>query len=217
MIKIYFSNLNGKAMIVCQTRVAAAKLYNRIIELKPSYKNKTILVVTESNKDTDKQRELFGDSKFRKELGEEFKKDNSKYKIAIVVDMWLTGFDVRDLDVMYFIMRLKQHNLMQAIARVNRVYLGKPYGLVVDYIGLGKALDEALTAYTDRGRQENCQDVKKKEIYNILKEKLSILNEWFYKIDRSGFVTKDSLTRFKAIQQGAQFILENKKRKICQF
>ena len=203
--------LNGKAMIVCQTRVAAAKLYNRICELKPSYKSKTILVVTESNKDTDEQRKLFKDSKFRKELGEEFKKDSSKYKIAIVVDMWLTGFDVPDLDVMYFIKRLKQHNLMQAIARVNRVYPGKPYGLVVDYIGLGKALDEALTAYTDRDRQENCQDVKK-EIYNLLKEKLSILNEWFYKVDKSGFVAKDSLTRFKSIQQGAQFILENKKR-----
>ena len=202
--------LNGKAMIVCQTRVAAAKLYNRICELKPSYKSRTILVVTESNKDTEEQRELFKDSKFRKELGEEFKKDNSKYKIAIVVDMWLTGFDVPDLDVMYFIKRLKQHNLMQAIARVNRVYPGKPYGLVVDYIGLGKALDEALTAYTDRDRQENCQDVKK-EIYNLLKEKLSILNEWFYKVDKSGFNAKDSLIRFKSIQQGAQFILENKK------
>ena len=100
---------------------------------------------------------------------------------------------------------------MQAIARVNRVYPGKPYGLIVDYIGLGKALDEALTAYTDRDRQENCQDVKK-EIYNLLKEKLSILNEWFYKVDKSGFSAKDSLTRFKSIQQGAQFILENKKR-----
>lgn len=203
--------LNGKAMIVCQTRVAAAKLYNRIIELKPAYKSKTILVVTESNKDTEEQRELFKDSKFRKELGEEFKKDNSKYKIAIVVDMWLTGFDVPDLDVMYFIKKLKQHNLMQAIARVNRVYPGKPYGLVVDYIGLGKALDEALDAYTDRDRKENCQDIKK-EIYNVLKEKLSILNEWFYNIDKTGFSDNESLVRFKSIQRGTQFVLEDKKR-----
>lgn len=203
--------LNGKAMIVCQTRVAAAKLYRKIIELEPSCKKSTILVVTESNKDSEEDRVLFGDSKYRKELGEEFKKDTSKYKIAIVVDMWLTGFDVPDLDVMYFIKKLKQHNLMQAIARVNRIYPGKPYGLIVDYIGLGKALDEALTDYTDRDRQENCQDVKK-EIYNILKEKLSILNEWFYKIDKSQFFANNSLTRFKAIQIGAQFILEDKKR-----
>lgn len=205
------SFLNGKAMIVCQTRVAAAKLYKKIIELSPEYKDQTILVVTESNKDKEDERLLFGDSKYRKELGEEFKKDNSKYKIAIVVDMWLTGFDVPDLDVMYFIKRLKQHNLMQAIARVNRVYPGKPYGLIVDYIGLGKALDEALSVYTDRDREENVQNIKK-EIYNVLKEKLSVLNEWFYKIDKSPFFAQDSLTRFKAIQTGSQFILENKKR-----
>lgn len=203
--------LNGKAMIVCQTRVAAAKMYKRILELRPNYKDRTILVVTESNKDTEEQRKLFGNSQYRKELGEEFKKDNSKYKIAIVVDMWLTGFDVPDLDVMYFIKRLKSYNLMQAIARVNRVYPGKVYGLIVDYIGLGKALDEALTEYTDRDRANNVQDVKK-EIYNILKEKLSILNEWFARVDRAGFYTEDSLKRLTAIQTGTQFVLEDQKR-----
>lgn len=203
--------LNGKAMIVCQTRVAAAKMYKRILELRPNYKGKVILVVTESNKDTDEQRELFKDSNYRKELGEEFKKDNSKYKIAIVVDMWLTGFDVPDLDVMYFIKRLKSYNLMQAIARVNRVYPGKVYGLIVDYIGLGKALDSALTEYTDRDRETNVQDVRK-QIYEILKEKLSILNEWFFHIDKKGFFSEDSLTRFTTIQEGAQFVLEDKKR-----
>ena len=203
--------LNGKAMIVTQTRVAAAKLYKRIIELRPNYKDKTILVVTESNKDTEEQRKLFGNSQYRKELGEEFKKDDSKYKIAIVCDMWLTGFDVPDLDVMYFIKKLKSYNLMQAIARVNRVYPGKVYGLIVDYIGLGKALDEALTEYTDRDRANNVQDVKK-EIYNILKEKLSVLNEWFAHVDRAGYYAEDSLKRLTAIQSGAQFVLEDQKR-----
>lgn len=203
--------LNGKAMIVCQTRLAAAKLYNKIIELRPNYKDKTILVVTESNKDSEEMRDLFKNSQYRKELGEEFKKDNSKYKIAIVVDMWLTGFDVPDLDVMYFIKRLKSYNLMQAIARVNRVYPGKVYGLIVDYIGLGKALDEALNEYTDRDRENNVQDVKK-EIYNILKEKLSVLNEWFAHVNRDGFYEEDSLKRLTAIQKGAQFILEDSKR-----
>jgi type I restriction enzyme, R subunit len=203
--------LNGKAMIVCSTRKAAMLLYKKIIELKPEYKNYTIVVVTESNKDDQEMRDLFGDSEHRKELGEEFKKDTSKYKIAIVVDMWLTGFDVPDLDVMYFIKRLKSYALMQAIARVNRVYPGKEYGLVVDYIGLGKALEQAMEEYTDRDRKQNVQDVKK-EIYNILKEKLSILNEWFYKIDKSKFYSKNSLERFQAIQAGAQFILENKER-----
>lgn len=203
--------LNGKAMIVCQTRKAAAKLYKRIIELKPEYKNKTILVVTESNKDTEEMRLLFGNSDYRKQLSEEFKKENSIYKIAIVCDMWLTGFDVPDLDVMYFIKRLKSYNLMQAIARVNRVFPGKTYGLIVDYIGLDKALEEALTEYTDRDRHNNCQDIKN-EIYTLLKEKLSILNEMFYKVDKSKFYSNDSLARFTAIQEGTQFILEDKKR-----
>lgn len=204
--------LNGKAMIVCQTRLAAAKLYKKIVEeVCPEMKDQIILVVTESNKDNDEMRKLFGNSDYRKELGEEFKKDTSKYKIAIVVDMWLTGFDVPDLDVMYFIKRLKSYNLMQAIARVNRVYPGKIYGLIVDYIGLGKALDNALTEYTDRDRTNNVQDVRQ-EIYNLLKEKLSILNEWFYKIEKAKFYSSDSLTRFTAIQEGAQFVLEDKKR-----
>ena len=203
--------LNGKAMIVCQTRLAALKLYKKIVnEIAPEIKEQIILVVTESNKDTEEMRNLFKDSSYRKELGEEFKKDTSKYKIAIVVDMWLTGFDVPDLDVMYFIKKLKSYNLMQAIARVNRVYPGKYYGLIVDYIGLNKALNEALTEYTDRDRQENVQDVKK-EIYNILKEKLSILNERFYKIDKSAFYSSNSNDRFHAVQVGAEFILQDTK------
>lgn len=204
--------LNGKAMIVCQTRIAALKLYNKIIyEVAPEMKDQIILVVTESNKDTAEMRDLFKDSSYRRELGEEFKKDTSKYKIAIVVDMWLTGFDVPDLDVMYFIKRLKSYNLMQAIARVNRVYPGKYYGLIVDYIGLNKALNDALTEYTDRDRHSNIQDVKR-EIYNIIKEKLSVLNEWFYKIDRSKFFSANSIDRFRAVQAGAEFILQDKKR-----
>lgn len=203
--------LHGKAMIVTQMRKGAFKLYKKMIELKPEYQDKIILVVTESNKDAEEERKLFGDSAHRKELGEEFKKDNSKYKIAIVVDMWLTGFDVPDLDTMYFIKRLKSYALMQAIARVNRVYPGKTSGLVVDYIGIGKALEAALSEYTERDRTNNVQDVKN-EIYDILKEKLSILNEWFSKVDKSKFFAKDSLTRFQAIQVGTQFVLFDKER-----
>lgn len=203
--------LNGKAMIVCQTRVAAFKLYKKIVdEICPELKEEIILVVTESNKDNEEMRKEFGSSRHRKELGEEFKKDDSKYKIAIVVDMWLTGFDVPDLDVMYFIKRLKSYNLMQAIARVNRVYPGKTAGLIVDYIGLNNALNDALSEYTSRDKSNNLKDVKD-EIYNVLKEKLSILNEWFYKVDKSKFYSKESLLRFTAIQEGAQFVLENKK------
>lgn len=204
--------LHGKAMVVAQTRKGALELYKKMRELVNSEdKEKIILVVTESNKDNDDERKIFSNSEYRKELGEEFKKDTSKYKIAIVVDMWLTGFDVPDLDVIYFIKRLKSYALMQAIARVNRVYPGKSSGLIVDYIGLGKALEAALSEYTVRDRKNNVQDVKN-EIYNILKEKLSILNEWFYKVDKSKFFSSNSADRFQAIQVGTQFVLEDRKR-----
>ncbi|VEU83391.1 Type I restriction enzyme EcoR124II R protein (plasmid) [Mycoplasmopsis arginini] len=88
--------------------------------------------------------------------------------------MWLTGFDVPDLDCMYFIKRLKSYNLMQAIARVNRVYPGKYYGLIVDYIGLNEALENALTEYTDRDRETNVQDIKKRNLH-YFKRKIKYL------------------------------------------
>ena len=136
--------VNGKAMIVMPTRIAAAKLYHKILNLRPSYKEMMVAVVTESNKDSQEIRELFGNKADRQKDASEFKSENSKIKIAIVVDMWLTGFDVPDLDVMYIFKKMKAHNLMQAIARVNRVYPGKESGLIVDYIGLEKALEDAL-------------------------------------------------------------------------
>lgn len=202
--------LNGKAMIICQTRTAAKKLYLKITEeVAPELKEQTVLVVTESNKDSEADRVLFKNSAWRNEVGIEFKKTNSKYKIAIVCDMWLTGFDVPDLDVMYFIKKLKSHNLMQAIARVNRIYSGKENGLIVDYIGLKKDLNNALLEYTDRDRQ-NPTLVLDSVYQNILKPNLDILNQQLKEIDRSGFFTEDAVKKFKAVQDGAEVVLINK-------
>ncbi len=199
--------LNGKAMIICQTRTAAKKLYLKITEeVAPELKEQTILVVTESNKDSEADRVLFKNSAWRNEVGVEFKKTNSKYKIAIVCDMWLTGFDVPDLDVMYFIKKLRSHNLMQAIARVNRIYHGKENGLIVDYIGLKKDLNNALLEYTDRDRQ-NPTLVLESVYQNILKPNLAILNQQFKEIDRFGFFTADAVKKFRAVQDGAEFVL----------
>ncbi|MGM9899897.1 MAG: type I restriction endonuclease subunit R [Bacilli bacterium] len=206
------SFLNGKAMIVMPTRIAAAKLYNKIIELRPSYQDILVAIVTESNKDTKEMRDLFKSKIDRQKAASEFKSENSKIKIAIVVDMWLTGFDVPDLDVMYVFKKMKAHNLMQAIARVNRVYPGKESGLIVDYIGLAKALEEALSTYTARDHEFNLKDVQEVAL-TILKEKLSIFNEWFYKIDKDKFNSPISKERFEVIQQGAAFILESDNRK----
>lgn len=204
--------LNGKAMIVMPTRKAAAVLYNQMISLRPEYKDILIPIVTESNKDDEEMRKLFQNSVFRDNIAKEFKSENSSIKIVIVVDMWLTGFDVPDLDVMYLFKKMKGHNLMQAIARVNRVFPGKESGLIVDYIGLAKPLEEALDKYTARDKELNLKDIKDIAI-TILKEKLSILDEWFYKIDTEKFTSKSAKERFHVIQRGAEFVLENEERK----
>lgn len=204
--------LNGKAMIVMPTRNAAAKLYHKIIALRPSYEEMIVAIVTESNKDNQELRDLFGSKLDRQKIAQEFKSENSKIKIAIVVDMWLTGFDVPDLDVMYIFKKMKAHNLMQAIARVNRIYPGKESGLVVDYIGLAKALEDALNTYTARDKEFNLKDIQEVAL-TILKEKLSILNEWFFKIDLDMFNSKSAKERFNVIQQGTAFVLESDKRK----
>ena len=210
--------LNGKAMVVMPTRKAAAILYNKLYEviaekgLTEEYKDKIVAIVTESNKDDEETRNLFKNVNYRENMAKEFKSEKGNIKIAIVVDMWLTGFDVPDLDVMYLFKKMKQHNLMQAIARVNRVFPGKESGLIVDYIGLAKALDEALDNYTARDKELNIKDIQEVAL-TILKEKLSIFNEWFYKIKVDNFKSTSAKTRFEVIQEGASFVLENEKRK----
>lgn len=204
--------LNGKAMIVMPTRKAAAKLYWALLELRPSYKDILTAVVTESNKDDENTRELFKDFRHRENMAKEFKSTKGSIKIAIVVDMWLTGFDVPDLDVMYIFKKMKSHNLMQAIARVNRVFQGKESGLIVDYIGISKQLDEALDTYTARDKELNLKDIQDVAV-TILKEKLSILNEMLYNIHKDDFSSDSAKDRFATIQSGAAFVLENKRRK----
>lgn len=198
--------LNGKAMIVCMSRKIAAKLYYQIIGLAPELKEKIALVVTESNKDTDEERKLFKDKAYRENAAKEFKRKDGSIKIAIVVDMWLTGFDVTDLDVMYIDKPMKGHNLMQAIARVNRVNVGKESGLIVDYIGIKRSLEEALNTYTARDKELNLRDIQD-TAKSILEEKLSILDEMFFHVDKKGFFGGTNSVRLKAIQNGADFVL----------
>jgi type I site-specific deoxyribonuclease, hsdR family len=197
--------LNGKAMIVCMTRKIAADLYHEIISIEPSLEPKIALVVTESNKDTEEERKLFKDKSYRDNMANEFKKKDGTIKIAIVVDMWLTGFDVTDLDVMYIDKPMKGHNLMQAIARVNRVHAGKESGLIVDYIGIKRSLEEALNTYTARDKELNLRDIQE-TAKSILDEKLSVLDEMFYKVDKMGFFAGTNAVRLKAIQNGADFV-----------
>lgn len=198
--------LNGKAMIVCMSRKIAAKLYYQIIGLAPELKEQVALVVTESNKDSEEERKLFKDRAYRENAAKEFKRKDGSIKIAIVVDMWLTGFDVTDLDVMYIDKPMKGHNLMQAIARVNRVNVGKESGLIVDYIGIKHSLEQALNTYTARDKELNLRDIQD-TAKSILEEKLSILDEMFFHVDKKGFFGGTNSIRLKAIQNGADFVL----------
>lgn len=204
--------LSGKAMIVCMSRDIAYKLYKELVAQAPEKESEIAVIVTESNKDTDEKRELFKDKAYRENMAKEFKKKDGSIKIVIVVDMWLTGFDVTDLDVMYIDKPMKGHNLMQAIARVNRVHVGKENGLIVDYIGIKRSLEEALNIYTARDKELNLRDIQE-TAKSILDEKLSILDELFYKVDKKGFFKGSNSVRLKAIQNGADFVFTTEEMK----
>lgn len=109
--------------------------------------------MTDSNKDPEEWKEIIGNKRHKDEMAKKFKDNNSQLKIAIVVDMWLTGFDVPSLATMYVYKPMKGYNLMQAIARVNRVFKDKEGGLVVDYVGIASALKEAMNDYTSRDKK----------------------------------------------------------------
>lgn len=145
--------LTGKAMIVAYSRAIAMKIYHRILELRPNWTEKVKVVMTESNKDPEEWRSVIGNKRRRDELAKEFKDNNSPMKIAIVVDMWLTGFDVPSLATMYVYKPMQGYNLMQAIARVNRVFRDKEGGLIVDYVGIASALKQAMNDYTARDKR----------------------------------------------------------------
>lgn len=154
--------LTGKAMIVAYSRPIAMSIYHRILELRPNWTDKVKVVMTGSNKDPEEWHDIIGNKQYKKELAKKFKDNNDPMKIAIVVDMWLTGFDVPSLATMYVYKPMSGHNLMQAIARVNRVFNDKAGGLVVDYIGIAKALKQAMHDYTVRDQKKfGNPDIKK--------------------------------------------------------
>ncbi|MDU2687561.1 MAG: type I restriction endonuclease subunit R [Paeniclostridium sordellii] len=193
----------GKAMIVAYSRKSAYMMYKEILKQRPDYENKVKIVMTTNNQDTDEMAKLIGTKKTQKDREDEFRDINSEFKIVIVVDMWLTGFDVPSLDTMYIDKPMKAHNLMQAIARVNRVYPGKSGGLVVDYIGLKKELFEALQTYTNRD-QDKIQE--NEEAKMIALDILEILRNEFYKFDYEDFFGDSDKKRFLVIRDGAEFV-----------
>lgn len=199
--------LTGKAMIVAYSRPIAMKIYKRILELRPAWIDKVKVVMTSSNKDPEEWAEIIGNKRHKDELAAEFKDNDSLFKIAIVVDMWLTGFDVPSLATMYIYKPMKGYNLMQAIARVNRVFQDKEGGLIVDYVGIASALKEAMNDYTARDRKNYGDTDVAKVAYPKFQEKLSVCRDMFYGYDYSDFLHGSNFARSKAISGAVNFIV----------
>lgn len=212
IVKHYEENrqyeLTGKAMIVGYSRAIAMAIYRKLLELRPEWAEKVGVVMTESNKDPEEWRSVIGNKRHRDVMAKRFKDNNDPLKIAIVVDMWLTGFDVPSLATMYVYKPMAGHNLMQAIARVNRVYQDKEGGLVVDYVGIASALKQAMNDYTNRDKNNyGDTDIAKTALPKFI-EKLEVCRDLFHGYDYSGFMRASAtdLSRAKAISGGVNFL-----------
>ncbi len=198
--------LTGKAMIVAYSRAVAMDIYKRILELRPGWTEKIAVVMTESNKDPEEWRQIIGNKAHKNELAKKFKDNDSPLKIAIVVDMWLTGFDVPSLATMYVYKPMSGHNLMQAIARVNRVFKDKEGGLVIDYVGIATALKQAMNDYTTRDRKNYGDTDVAKVAYPKFQEKLQVCRDLLHDYEYESFMNGSNLERAKVITGAVNFV-----------
>lgn len=205
---------SGKAMIVALDKEAAVKIYRQLLKMRPAWKDMMHVVVSSSNKDNPDWADVIRPKKedgihywTDKEFATLFKDDNSPMKIAIVVDMWLTGFDVPSLATMYVYKPMRGHSLMQAIARVNRVFPEKEGGLVVDYVGIAGALKQAMQDYTKRDRQRFGNPDIKEAALNKFKEKLEICQDQLHGFDYSAFINGTDAERAALITGCVNFML----------
>ena len=199
--------LTGKAMIVAYSRPIAIKIYKRLLELRPSWTEKVKCVMTSGNNDPEEWRDIIGNKQYKQELAKKFKDDTDPMKIAIVVDMWLTGFDVPSLATMYVFKPMSGHNLMQAIARVNRVFNDKEGGLVVDYIGIAQALKHAMKFYSEGDRQKFGDPDIKTTALKKFQEELEICRDLMHGFDYSKFKDASDLKRAELIKGGTNYML----------
>ena len=199
------TSVANKVMVVAYSRQSAYTMYQKFLELRPNWKDKVNMIITSNNKDDEEMQKAIGSKKDKKQLEVEFKDMDSPFKIAIVVDMWLTGFDVPGLGTMYIDKPMKAHNLMQAIARVNRVYKDKTGGLVVDYIGLKKWLLEALKTYTKR---DQGKIVDNSELVKVLNDKVELIRDLFKGFYYGHFTTATDADKYEIIMAGAEWMLK---------
>ena len=203
--------IDGKAMIVCMSRRICAELYDEIATLRPEWHNEDLdkgkikVVMTGSAADEEKIQKHIGGKQRRDLLAKRMKDNNDELKLVIVRDMWLTGFDVPSMHTMYVDKPMRGHNLMQAIARVNRVFKEKSGGVVVDYIGILESLKDALNQYTNKDRGNTGIDTS--VAVRVMLEKLEILNNMMHGYNYSKFMGESQLERARAIAGGMNHIL----------
>ncbi|CAM4331316.1 type I restriction endonuclease subunit R [Gillisia limnaea] len=223
------ATVKGKAMLVCSNREIGYELYKNIIELKPEWAEirkaekgaklteqekrelkpteRIKMIMTRGKDDPKKMYDLLGTKEHRKELDRQFKNEKSNFKIAIVVDMWLTGFDVPFLDSIYIDKPIQQHNLIQTISRVNRKCAGKNKGLVVDYIGIKKQMNLALAKY-NQGELQNFEDIK--ESLTIVRNHLDLLAKIFHKFDSTNYFEGSPLGQLNTLNKAVEYVQQTK-------
>ena len=223
------ASLKGKAMFVCSTREIAYDLYQRIAVLRPEWNNireaeegavlsdkdkrelkpieRIKLVMTRDKNDPKELYDMLGTKEDRKELDRQFKNEKSNFKIAIVVDMWLTGFDVPSLDTIYIDKPIQQHNLIQTISRVNRKVEGKNKGLVVDYIGIKNQMNLALAKY-NKTDTDNFEEIAQSLV--VVRDHLDLLHRLFHKFDDTKYFHGSTLEQLHTLNRAAEFAQQTK-------
>jgi type I restriction enzyme R subunit len=219
------SSIKGKAMFVCSNRPIAYEFYKNVIALRPEWaESKTTepgasltekekreiklmerikMVMTRGKDDPAELYDLLGSKDYRKELDRQFKNPKSNFKIAIVVDMWLTGFDVPYLDTIYIDKPVKRHNLIQTISRVNRKLENKEKGLVVDYIGIKTQMNQALAQY-NKADSQNFEDIE--QSVTVVKDHLDLLAKIFHKFDSSKYFNGSPVEQLNTLNMAAEYV-----------
>jgi type I restriction enzyme, R subunit len=223
------ATVKGKAIFVCSSREIAYKFYKNLIALRPEWdeikaaaegealseeeqkKIKPIervkMIMTRGKDDEERLYKMLGTSEYRKTLDAEFKNERSNFKIAIVVDMWLTGFDVPFLDSIYIDKPIAKHNLIQTISRVNRKFAGKKKGLVIDYIGIKKQMNIALMLY-NKGDEDNFEDIETSLV--VVRNHLDLLAKLFHRFNSSKYFKGNSLEQLNNLNLAAEFAQQTK-------
>lgn len=219
------ATVKGKAMFVCSSREIGYEFYNNVIALRPEWAELRIaedgsvltdkekreikpmerikMIMTRGKDDPQEMYDLLGTKEYRKELDRQFKNEKSNFKIAIVVDMWLTGFDVPFLDTIYIDKPISQHNLIQTISRVNRKFEGKNKGLVVDYIGIKKAMNMALAKY-NKGERDNFEDIQESLI--VVRNHLDLLTKVFHRFNSTKYFDGTTLEQLNTLNMAAEYV-----------